>query len=201
MAKHWLSAILVLFATATSAGEPVIATDASPAVTVAVLEPAPLMMPPLQLDGLASAGSVSPGLSGYQSAGIVNLLVVLANLSTANSGETSRALQAQLDGAGVWVPTREVGAEVVRQLAGRGTPAMLEPGLLPYPDISNRDYTTLGENWQRPIRAWWRRKQAVAAAMPGTAVARLEVSLYNYELVHDVLVLQVAIKQIDPVTG
>jgi hypothetical protein len=118
--------------------------------------------------------------------------------------ELSRTYQAALDRGG-WVPTVVLAKEAQARLAERGLQATIAPRVKPIPGVEHRDYTLTLENWLAPTRAWYNDAEPAAgyADLPRDPSSYvLEVAVINYEIASfGRLLLQVAMKLIDPSTG
>ena len=73
---------------------------------------------------------------------------------------------------------------------------------MPIPGIENRNYTLYGENWMRPVRAWYNSDKssidyAALGADSGDVV--VEIALANYSVfIKPYLLIQVMVKLVDP---
>lgn len=117
------------------------------------------------------------------------------------SYDASKSSQTVLDMKGVWTPTVVLANEVSRQLMASGIAAHVTPGVSPIPGVEFRGATTTMENWLAPIRSHYNYTgpvQSYHALASDQSLFFLEVSISNYEVVNEKLLLQMHLKLIDP---
>lgn len=171
---------------------------------IVAMEPHPLGVPPKVTPMLLESGGSIETARGFA---LLNSIAILAELPAASrrGGQISQSYQSMLDRHGVWVPTQILAREVQAQLGAHGYRTAVAPRLKSIPGMKNRGYTATMENWLGPIRAWYNDTSPVADygdIRNDQPMFVLEVGVMNYEIESNgELLVQVAMKMIDPVTG
>jgi len=166
------------------------------------IEAHPLGVPPGARLAIWGSGD-APVVPGINVVGMVLLFAQMPDMAE-RGGKLSGALQAALNGKGVWVPTVALAEEAQAQLASHEWQVSAASEIKRLSDIEDRSYTVTMENWMAPIRAWYNSTDAVADYRSLRSDQRLyviEVGVINYEITRGRLLLQVAMKLIDTADG
>lgn len=181
-------------------------------VQVVAMEAPPLILPS-RYQSLASGSSGIGPVVPSQAAGgsitaargiaVFNTLLIFVQLTEAShrSYDASKSSQTVLDTRGVWTPTVVLANEVSKQLVASGITVHVIPGVRPIPGVEFRGATTTMENWLAPIRSHYNYMgpiQSYRALASDKSLLVLEVSISNYEVTTEKLLLQVHLKLIDP---
>lgn len=206
---HLLTAMSVLLGGCIS---PEITPSREEAVKIAAVHVIPMEAPPLTAFSLSEPPQsgvwihgleTTPAGAGLVVVGSVMLLVQMARMS-GHTEEASESLQSALDSGGIWMPTVALAGQARSRLASEGSQVSVDPGVKRLSGVKDRRATLFMENWMAPIRAWYNYRDPspdhLAPNSPEGAYL-LEVALINYELISDRLMLQVAMKLIDPTDG
>jgi len=150
----------------------------------------------------AAGGSIS----AVRGIGVFNTIAIFLEMPEASqrSDDASRSLQAILDTKTVWAPTVVLANQVSKQLGANGIAANVASEVKPIPGVEDRRATVTMENWMAPIRAHYNDPGPVddyRVLASDQSLYVLEVSISNYELIDQTLLLQVHLKMINPSDG
>lgn len=153
---------------------------------------------------IQAAGGSIPLVRAF---GVVNTILVFIQFteSSHRTYETSKLNLSVIDTKDIWTPTVALANEASRQLTANGITTEVLPGVRPIPGVEYRGATWLMENWLAPIRSYYNYTGPVESyrnlALSADRALVLEVSISNYEITSDKLLLQVHLKAIDPRSG
>ena len=182
-------------------------------IEIIPIEPPPLAGVPSINDvgGLATMASLSmiPVETPYQAAARASAILpagwILMQAWTAGleSDEDARLMDT-LSLAGKWSPTIDLAEEAKTQITSE-SPRKINPIKFYYGlPVDDRGTNWHMENWYGPIRRWYAEDQSsldYSQIVSGDVDVVLELGLSNYELVGNMLLMQVMLKMIDPTTG
>lgn len=169
-------------------------------VHVVPLESPPLIVP-------ASGGGLFIISAGQPAFGVFNLLQIAAGMPDAiqRSTQATRALDAELQGASGWEPTRVVADQVRQRLELGGTAVTIDASIKPVPGVDKAEMHMMSNRWIQAVRAWHEDDTPVAdyarLAADGVPTRVVEVALRHYELTAGQLFLAIDMRVIDARTG
>ena len=187
----------ILCATLQAAGcaAPDTALDTERIGSVSTIAVHPLEAPPLEvtsrfLQTMYAMGAMTPIIGG--------IWVIANNEQLDLQVETHGKNAELLDTDAYWLPTRVVAGQVIRQLREQGAYQARE--LLPmtplYAGIDDP-----GMDLYQPVRAWYNGDRPTSAALSADTDLVIEVGIWNYAYIQEVLAVAVVLRAVDPRSG
>lgn len=171
---------------------------------------------PLEIVGDMSGGLYGieglSGLSGAYGSGAGALVVlygVVALIRLPSEANISKSnyekINAMVSDNNAWVPTMALANKAAEILKSCGKYNMVSrTGVVELPGIKNRASTFFMESWMAPLRSWYKANPSLLHYGNKHGVmadAILEVGMLNYSIYRENLIIQIALKLVDPKTG